>query len=202
MKLERIIVGNLEVNCYILSTQSNKAIIIDPGEEFAKINSFIKIRKLNPEFIINTHGHIDHIGADDKFNLPVYIHQEDVECLSNPVKNLSGFLNVPYSFNAQIKPLKDKDAINLEEVSLEVMHTPGHTSGSICLKCDDYIFTGDTLFREGIGRTDFPGASSEKIIQSIKERLLVFPDETKIYPGHGPSSTIGHEKKHNPFLNE
>lgn len=200
MTLNKIVVGNLEVNCYILSTKSNKAIIIDPGEDFLKIDNFIKKKKLEPVFIINTHGHIDHIGADENFKLPVYIHSRDAEYLSNAGKNLSSFLGSPYSFNAQIKSLEDKDNIKLEELSLDVIHTPGHTPGGICLKCDDFIFTGDTLFREGIGRTDFPGASSQDLLQSINKKLLVFPDEVKIYPGHGPDSTIGHERKYNQFL--
>ena len=96
--------------------------------------------------------------------------------------------------------MEDKETVRLDELSLEVIHTPGHTPGGICLKSGNVIFTGDTLFAGGIGRTDFPGASEERLIQSIEERLLVFPDETVIYPGHGPSSTIGRERKRNPFL--
>ena len=153
-----------------------------------------------PRFILHTHGHFDHIGADNEFGLPVYAHRLDAELLRSPKKNLSDFFSSSFQVKAEIHILEDKETVSLDELSLEVIHTPGHTPGGICLKSGNVIFTGDTLFAGGIGRTDFPGASEERLIQSIEERLMGFPDETMIYPGHGPSSTIGRERKRNPFL--
>ncbi len=201
MLIEKIIVGSMEVNCYLVGKEPSKEIaIIDPGDDFSRIKKAIDRLKLIPKFIINTHGHMDHIGADDKFNLPIYIHRLDKDCLFNPEKNLSAMFGLSYSVKSQAKPLEDGDIINLGDLNLEVMHTPGHTIGSICLKVNNIVFTGDTLFLGGVGRTDFPGSSEENLFSSIKKRLLVLDDETIIYPGHGPESTIGKEKERNPFL--
>lgn len=205
MILETICVGTFQVNCYILSIGDNQqAIIIDPGDQKNKIKKALDKHKLKPAFIINTHGHIDHIGCDDEFAVPIYIHSAEAPMLSSPDLNLSDFLNVPYSVKASIKVLDDKSKIVLDEIELEVIHTPGHTKGGICLlmkkPVDNILFSGDTLFYESVGRTDFAGASATSLIKSIKERLLLLPDDTVVYPGHGQSSTIGHERKYNPFL--
>lgn len=191
----------MQANCYIVSSETTKnAILIDPGGEYSKIDSFLKEQGITPKFIVHTHGHIDHIEADNEFGLPIYIHKFDVELLKSPEKNLSSFLTTPFKVNKNIKALKDLDTITLDELKLEVIHTPGHTSGGICLKAENVVFTGDTLFSGSIGRTDFKGASQEQLIKSIQNRLLVFPDDTVIYPGHGEPSTIGKEKRANPFL--
>jgi glyoxylase-like metal-dependent hydrolase (beta-lactamase superfamily II) len=195
----------MQVNCYILAADENsEAIIIDPGQDEDKIKRILNQHRLRPAFIINTHGHIDHIGCDDKFGVPVYIHQEDSALLKNPELNLSNFLLSAYSVKSEIKPLKDKEIIALGQMQLEVIHTPGHTPGGICLLMKNpknkILFTGDSLFYQGIGRTDFPGADENQLIKSIKEKLLNLTDDTIVYPGHGPSSTIGKEKKNNPFL--
>ena len=205
MILETVCVGPMQVNCYILAADENsEAIIIDPGQDEDKIKRILNQHRLRPAFIINTHGHIDHIGCDDKFGVPVYIHQEDSALLKNPELNLSNFLLSAYSVKSEIKPLKDKEIIALGQMQLEVIHTPGHTPGGICLLMKNpknkILFTGDSLFYQGIGRTDFPGADENQLIKSIKEKLLNLTDDTIVYPGHGPSSTIGKEKKNNPFL--
>ena len=206
MKIETICVGSFEVNCYIVFDASTReAIIIDPGADEKQIKRFSKVEGLKPAFIINTHGHIDHIGADNQFALPVYIHRDDVTLLRDPRLNLSEFLTSPFKVIQQIRTLEDNQDIYLDEViHLKVIHTPGHTPGSICLLLrypkEKILFSGDTLFYEGIGRTDFPAASSDLLISSIKKRLFVLDDETVIYPGHGPRTSIGHEKKANPFL--
>ena len=205
MILETVIVGSMQVNCYILASKSNsQAIIIDPGDEENKIRRVLGKHKLKPAFIINTHGHIDHIGCDDKFNVPVYIHKKDSMSLIDPQSNLSTFLGSPYSMKSQGRTLEDKQNLELDDIKLEVIHTPGHTPGGICLLMlkpnDKILFRGDTLFYQGIGRTDFPGADEATLIKSIKDRLLKLADDTVIYPGHGPSSAIGDEKKNNPFL--
>jgi len=205
MILETICVGPMQVNCYILGSKPNsQAIIIDPGDQEDKIKETLNKYNLKPAFIINTHGHIDHIGSDDKFGIPIYIHRKDLVLLRDPQFNLSTFLGSPFSVESEIKVLEDKENIELEEILLEVLHIPGHTPGGISLLMkkpqEKVIFTGDALFYHGIGRTDFPGADEGLLIKSIKEKLFQLSDDTIVYPGHGPSSTIGEEKKNNPFL--
>lgn len=205
MILESVCVGPMQVNCYILAEDNNSgAIIIDPGADERKIRHSLQKHNLHPALIINTHGHIDHIGCDDKFNVAVYIHEDDLALLKDPKLNLSAFFALPYRLDSKIHTLKDKERVALGRLSLEVIHTPGHTPGGICLNLVDsdkkIIFSGDTLFYQGVGRTDFQGADESRLIQSIKKRLLIFSDDTAIYPGHGPASTIGEEKRNNPFL--
>lgn len=205
MILETIRVGAMQVNCYILASgKTPEAIIIDPGEEEDRISEALNKHGLKPVFIINTHGHIDHIGSDDKFGVPVYVHREDLALLKDPRLNLSSFLGAGLSIKSILRPLEDKDKIELEKIELEVIHTPGHTPGGISLLMkkpkDKILFTGDTLFYHGIGRTDFANASEALLVKSIKEKLFNLADDTVVYPGHGPSSTIGEEKRNNPFL--
>ena len=206
MKIETLSVGPMQANCYILIDEvSREALIIDPGADYKRIKHLLDRALARANFIVNTHGHIDHIGADDQFSLPIYIHRDDVSLLCNPKLNLSEFLSSPFQINTQIHSLEDNEDICLgSRIHLKVIHTPGHTPGSICLLSasskEKIIFTGDTLFFEGIGRTDFAGASSELLLTSIKKKIFILPEDTVIYPGHGPGSTIGHEKKNNPFL--
>jgi glyoxylase-like metal-dependent hydrolase (beta-lactamase superfamily II) len=205
MILETICVSPMQVNCYVLaSSTDSRAIIIDPGDEKAKIERVLKKHNLKPEFIINTHGHIDHIGADDQFRIPVYIHKQDLALLQDPKLNLSSFFTSSFILKSNVKLLEDSENIELDQIQLEVIHVPGHTPGGIALLLkkpkDKILFTGDTLFCQGIGRTDFPGADEELLIKSIKNKLLKLSDDTVIYPGHGPASTIGEEKRNNPFL--
>ncbi|OGX15398.1 MAG: hypothetical protein A2166_04705 [Omnitrophica WOR_2 bacterium RBG_13_41_10] len=206
MIFEAICVGPMQVNCYILAEEKKSpAIIIDPGEEEKKIRKILEKHKLEPAFIINTHGHIDHIGCDDKFNVGVYIHEDDLVLLKDPHLNLSAMFALPYRVSSQVNTLKDKENLNLGKIRLEVMHTPGHTPGGICLYMvspeDKILFSGDTLFYHSIGRTDMQGADENALIDSINKKLLKLSDDTVIYPGHGPSSTIKEERLHNPYLN-
>lgn len=206
MILESISVGLYKANCYILALRSqSQAIIIDPGDEDKKIKRLLNKHKLRAGFIINTHGHIDHIGSDDKFGVPVYIHAEDLALLNNSELNMSNFVGRPYRVKSEIKTVKEGDLLELDGIQLEVIHLAGHTPGGIALLMkkpeDKVLFTGDSLFRATIGRTDFPGSDEGKLIKSIKEKLFKLPEDTVIYPGHGPCSTIGEEKKNNPYLN-
>jgi len=195
MIIKTIVVGMMEANCYIVGDASTKeAFIIDPGGDYKKIKKVIDADGLRPKAVINTHGHGDHIGADGEFGLPIWIHRLDAEFLQDTSKNLSGAFGFLLKTKSASRLLEDGDILNIGRYALEVMHTPGHTPGSICLKGDGAIFTGDTLFCEGIGRTDFTYGSEEDIMRSIKERLFVLDDNYVIYPGHGPSSTIGNEK--------
>ncbi|MCK4353124.1 MBL fold metallo-hydrolase [candidate division WOR-3 bacterium] len=203
MILKVVTVGEMQTNCYILGCKGiGHAIIIDPGDDYPRIVNCLKESNLEAKLIVNTHGHIDHIGTNGKFALPIWIHELDADYLIDPSKNLSDFWG-----KATISPpashlLKDRDSIKIGELTLTVIHTPGHTPGGICLKTDNIIFTGDTLFCGGIGRTDFPGASEKILLNSIRERLLVLDDDMIIYPGHGLPSTIGEEKRKNPYLNK
>jgi glyoxylase-like metal-dependent hydrolase (beta-lactamase superfamily II) len=205
MIIEKVCVGPLEVNCYILAESvGSQAVIIDPGADYNKIKLVLDKHQLKPGIIINTHGHADHIGCDDEFGLPVYIHKSDAPLLKDPVRNLSGFISGPLAVKAKAKEIKDGDIIGLGNIKLEVLHTPGHTSGGISLLLKgvekNILFSGDSLFFHSVGRTDFPGASHEELVKAIKGKLLTLPDSTVVYPGHGPSSTIRAEKENNPFL--
>jgi len=205
MILETVCVGPYEANCYILAQdRNNEAIIVDPGDDSDKIRRVLTRYKLKPSLIINTHGHIDHIGADDAFGVCVYIHKGDLDFLSNPNLNLSGFLTLPLRITSPLCTLEDNEEIRLGKIKLQVIHTPGHTPGGICLLLKEpkanIIFSGDTLFYLGIGRTDFPFASLQQLEKSIREKLFILDNKTQVLPGHGPSTTIGQEKKSNPFF--
>jgi len=153
--------------------------------------------------VINTHGHYDHIGLDDEFGVDVYVHKQDLIMLIDAGKNLSAHFSSAYKVSSQIKTLEDKQIIKLDSLELEVMHLPGHTPGGIGLLMKKpqtgIVFTGDTLFYQGIGRYDLPGGSLQLLEKSIKERLFVLPLDTKVYPGHGPATTIGKEKSNGLF---
>jgi hydroxyacylglutathione hydrolase len=205
MILETVRVGELQVNCYILAVgDSAEAIIIDPGDQKDKISKVLVRHRLKPIAIINTHGHIDHIGCDDEFAVPIYAHEKDAALLKDSRLNLSGFLSAPFSVKSEIGQLRNGQKLKLAGIELEVIHTPGHTPGGICLlvKAEgrDILFSGDTLFHGSVGRADFEGADEATLLKSIREKLLILTDETVVYPGHGPTTTIGYEKKHNPFL--
>jgi glyoxylase-like metal-dependent hydrolase (beta-lactamase superfamily II) len=179
--------------------------IIDPGDDDRQIKRLLDSKGWQPAFIVHTHGHIDHIGADNKFSIPIYIHRNDFNLLKDPKLNLSQMLGESFAINSKINILEDKQDIRLREgICLKVIHTPGHTAGSICLLLqqpkEKVLFSGDTLFFEGVGRTDFPGACEELLFRSIKEKLFSLDDDTVVYPGHGQITSIGHEKQANPFL--
>jgi len=195
--IETIVVGDFQTNCYIVTCRkTGECFIIDPGDEYGRIKTFLSERAKHPSFIVNTHGHADHIKDDAKFRLPVYIHKDDADCLRDTERNISALFSAGLVLDVKPVLLKDGDIVRAGEISFEVIHTPGHSPGSISLMSGGVLFTGDTLFNSGYGRTDFPGGDEEKLLASIRNRLLVLPDETIIYPGHGPSSTIGAEKKH------
>ena len=195
MEIKRIVVGALETNCYVVFTDKKDAFIIDPGDEAASIKKVIKNNSLEVNFIINTHSHIDHIKADSELGFPVYIHKEDSQALMYQEKNSSTYVLGSFTPCNPARLLLDNDVIDFDNLKLQVIHTPGHTPGGICIKMDNVVFTGDTLFRDGIGRTDLPDGSYDQIISSIKNRLLCLDDSTIVYPGHGEKSTIGRERR-------
>ena len=152
------------------------------------------------EAIINTHGHADHVMGDAAFGFPVLIHEADAACLNDPVRSLS-FLSGQKMDTPEVKKyVADGDIIKMGDIDLEILHTPGHTPGGISIKCGDVLFSGDTLFFESVGRTDLPGGDHRALISGIKEKLMTLPDDVTVYPGHGPETTIGHERKYNEFL--
>jgi len=206
MWVKIIPVGMLETNCYILGDpETRSGIVIDPGAELEKIAAVIERASLKIKYIINTHGHYDHIGADRSLKeicgAEILIHREDAEMLSDPALNLSFADNGNEIENLKAdKVLEDGDVINIGDILLKVIHTPGHTPGSICLLTGNEIFTGDTLFAGSAGRTDLPGGSYEQLVDSIHNKIKPLPGHLKVYPGHGPTTTIEVEKSQNPFM--
>lgn len=206
MIFEAMTVGSYYSNCYIVGSESSKeAAIIDPGAEFNKIDNKINELGVKPKIIILTHAHGDHIGAVkelvEKYETKVYIHEEDAQALINSTTNFSKVL---FGKDISINPdvlLKDGDEIQLGDLKFEIIHTPGHTRGGICIKVGNIMMTGDTLFNNSIGRTDFPGGSFEEIINSIQEKIFKYDEDIIIYPGHNSPSTIKSEKLNNPFVN-
>ena len=202
------VVSPFQENCYIIGDeQSKKGAIIDPGDEADRILDVARQTGLDFQFILNTHAHLDHVGAvlevKTELSIPFYLHKEDQFLLDTLPQQAAMFglrideppaVDFYYGPNAEIK---------LGGLTFKIFHTPGHSPGSICLyeASESVVFGGDVLFQGSIGRIDLPGGDFETLINSIRTSLFVLPDETTIYPGHGPSTTIGHEKRFNPFLN-
>jgi len=199
--LKKFTVGPIAVNMYCVADPiTKKACIIDPGGGVTVVKNLLREKGYTLEFIINTHGHGDHIAANGHFDVSVYIHRLDKDFLTDPEKNLSSFFIFKIISPQATKILEDGEIVELGDLKLEIMHTPGHTPGSVSIKLNGVIFTGDALFKGSIGRTDFAYGDEEALLKAIREKLLVFSDDTIIYPGHGDSSTIGEERRSNPFL--
>lgn len=210
MLLQNLSVGPLQCNCSILACEkSQEAIIIDPGAEADRILQILRAKGWKPKFLLHTHAHFDHIGATDELYQhlggEVCLHREDLFLYENVATQTSLFGMPGFSVPAIQSFLEDKDTLRFGEYRVEILHTPGHSPGSISFyiptEKEDWLFTGDTLFQGSIGRTDLWGGDYGQIIRSIKNRLLAFDDKTVVYTGHGPETTIGEEKLHNPFLN-
>lgn len=205
MKFESVIVGPLETNCYLVyCPESLECAVVDPGAEAAKIFRLIADCGLHPVVLLNTHGHIDHIGANkdikERFNIPLYIHPSDESMLKSALQSeLSFFLEAKDSPSPD-RYLEDGDEIKIGRSSLKVIHTPGHSPGSVSFLGDGFLLSGDTLFFGGVGRTDLPGGSWPELENSIRNKILAMPDETAVLPGHGPLTSVGQEKRFNPFI--
>ncbi|GHO86534.1 MBL fold metallo-hydrolase [Dictyobacter formicarum] len=201
-----VTVGMFEENCYLYACpETREAVIIDPGDEPEKILDAIQELKLIPRYIINTHGHVDHICAIDAvsavYPVPLAIHPADVPLYTDEQTAREYGLTVPLVKRKPDILLQEGDTISFGNITLEVIHTPGHTPGGICLISQPYcVFSGDTLFYRSIGRTDFPGGSYEQIEQSIRNKLYTLEDELVVFPGHGQPTTIIEEKYENPFV--
>ena len=204
MILRVLEVGSFAANCYIAAcAETREGVIIDPGSEGPQIIRAVEDEEIKIKFIINTHGHVDHVGANahvrEATGAPILIHREDGDMCRKPHASLSVFAGT-LKLAEPDRLLEDGDVLEVGKLSFEVIHTPGHTRGGISLKAGNILFTGDTLFAGSIGRTDLPGGSYRQLIASIKDRILPYPPDTLVYPGHGPASTVGEEKQANPFL--
>ncbi len=207
MIVKMLLVGPFASNCYIVGSSSTKeGMIIDPGAEAGTILRTVQQMGLSIPLIVVTHAHIDHVSAlrsvQEKTNAEFALHEaEKGLLLTAPMRMLTSLGLSPIKSPPQPdRLLKDGDSIEIGDLHFEVLHTPGHSSGGISLLGHGVVFSGDTLFNFGIGRTDFPGCSHERLMKSIREKLMVLPDETIVYPGHGPLTTIGDERRGNPFL--
>jgi glyoxylase-like metal-dependent hydrolase (beta-lactamase superfamily II) len=205
--LEQIPVGPLMVNCYLFGCrQTNEAVIIDPGDEPENIMAKVAQRQARIKAVIFTHGHYDHLGALNEvrsaYQCPVMIHEAEADTITSPRANLSILTGEGLASEPADRLLTDGDLIDVGRLSLQVMHTPGHSPGGICLLYDKILFGGDLLFLTSIGRHDLPGGSYQQLEDSILNKVYKLPDETIVYPGHGDKTTVGFEKRHNMFVPE
>jgi len=203
MRYHHFVVGPFGTNCYLVYSD-HAAGIIDPGGPTDAIVAFLEKHQLQPKWIVNTHGHFDHIAGNaelvERYGIPLYIHSADRSMLTSAEDNLSRSLQFNVVSPDAAGTLAEGDELMLAGEKLRVLETPGHTPGGISLYIQGMVFTGDALFYESIGRTDFPGGDYPTLILAIREKLLTLPDDTVVLPGHGSSTTILHERRCNPFL--
>ncbi|MFP4056123.1 MAG: MBL fold metallo-hydrolase [Candidatus Brocadiia bacterium] len=211
VEVHALAVGPLQACCYILAPQgSADAAVIDPGGDAELIARQLRYRELAPRLLLLTHGHIDHTGATAALkeafpDAQTCIHEADALMLGDAQASLAALVGLPFQPCRADRLLAHGDELVLGPLTIEVLHTPGHTPGGVSLlvrasEGPAVVFSGDTLFAGGLGRTDFPGGSMPQLLGSIRERLLVLPDDTVVYPGHGEATTVGEERRTNPFL--
>lgn len=201
-------VGMLQCNCSVLGDETmHEAIVVDPGDDIEEIVKLLDRHRLKVKFIAITHGHIDHVGGAKKLKertgAPVYLNENDLELMEQVPIQASWIGVAPPEVASIDVLLKEGDTLECGKIRASVLHTPGHTQGSVCLLLDGQdktLLAGDTLFRDSIGRTDLPGGNFRQIMQSLKDKLLALDDRTIVVPGHGPLTTIGREREVNPFL--
>ncbi|HEX9899082.1 MAG TPA: MBL fold metallo-hydrolase [Candidatus Methylomirabilis sp.] len=211
---EVLVVGVLQCNCSILGDEETReAIVIDPGDEVERILAVLKTHKLKAKYILNTHAHFDHVGncreLKEATGAEIWLHKADLPIYESAPRQAALFAMYgvkPIRMTAVDQFMRDADGVQVGKIAARVIHTPGHTPGSLSLHVprsnSDVLFAGDTLFNGSIGRTDLPGGDFHQILKSIKDRLFAFDDETEVWPGHGPKTTIGWERRTNPFLQD
>ena len=212
MKINHYVVGPVQTNCYVVINEENKeCLIIDPGASAKQLAELIRRDELTPVAVLLTHGHFDHAGAAEdlakEFDIKIYAHEAERDTLGNPQKNVSWMVGESESYRADVF-LKDEEVITLAGFDIKVLHTPGHTEGGCCyyVADEDVVFTGDTLFAQSVGRTDFPGGSMSQIVRSVQDKLLSLNEagnletDIMVYPGHNDPTTIETERMNNPYL--
>ena len=198
--------GSMGANCYLYACmESKKAVIIDPGADGKRIYRWVLEKGLKVDYILLTHGHVDHIGAVDELRellgeVSVGIHAGDAGMLTDGKQNLSSYFGPGLVLKKADFLLQDGQELAIGKEVLKVISTPGHSPGGVCFLCSEGLFSGDTLFAGSIGRTDFPGGSMNQLLDGVKKKLLILPEETRVFPGHGEETSIGEEKRDNPFL--
>ncbi len=205
MQILKFTVGNFAVNNYLIYPEtSNKAMLIDAGENPDPILSKINSLNLELVYLVNTHGHGDHIAGNQRIleetGAKLLIHEKDAPFLGDPNLNLSAFLGFQLISPHPDQLLSENDVIELGDLALRVIHTPGHSPGHISLICDKHAFVGDVIFQGSIGRTDFPASSHQELIESIRSKIYTLSENTQLYPGHGPNTSVKAEKYSNPFV--
>jgi len=205
LNVRRLIVGPLQANCFIAADpETDQAVVIDPGGEPDAILRALADMGGKAAYVINTHGHADHVAASkalrEALGAPVLIHETDAELLGEAGRQMAFWIGLDFEPLEADRLLREGDLIDFGPARLKVLHTPGHTPGSISLLGSDRVFSGDCLFAGGVGRSDFPGGSEADLFHSIETKLLTLDDDTIVHPGHGPDTTIGRERMGNPFI--
>lgn len=208
MEISKCVVGAVATNCYIVSDEVTKdALIIDPGADAKKLSDVIRKKELKVQAILLTHGHFDHMMAAKElcaeYSVKLYCYESEKELMEDPVMNVSKM----FRFECSVSPdetFQDNEELHFGSLSCRVIHTPGHTRGGVCFyfEPEKVLFSGDTLFFESVGRTDMPTGNARLLTEKVRERLWVLPDETAVYPGHGAPTSIGYEKRNNPYISE
>lgn len=207
LKLIGVCLGQMQTNCYIIeNTETKEAFVFDPGDDGERIMELLAKEDADLAGVCLTHGHFDHIMAlpylmEQKENLSVYIHEDEVEVLKNPNLNLSSMMGLNLSLEAN-HLIKDGEKIEILGSKVTCIHVPGHTKGGVCyyFEEDGWLISGDTLFQQSIGRTDFPTGDLNALLHAIRTKLFTLPFETQVFSGHTPPTTIGEENRNNPFL--